>query len=166
MDYLTAVAGAGTLIFSGPGWAVGGRAYALDWTHKFRPHFTATYGTTAVWTLLAAKDDPSTSVADGVLNGLGLFLGLDHDLGAPGGFIATYGVGYITHEELPAHAKALFAENGDSDPDLGAPIKIMLGIGYQFSGNEPVRPLVSSPPSRPTTQAQASEDTGNEPETH
>jgi hypothetical protein len=50
---------------------------------------------------------------------------LDHDVGIPGDWYLTYGLGYITHEDLPM---------GLTPTDVGMPIKAMFSVGYRFGG--------------------------------
>jgi hypothetical protein len=127
-DYLSLMVGGGTTIVAGAGYGLGLRAYFLDSGHKLRPHFTAVWGTTAAYAISGVVD------MKGVLTGFGFYAGLDHDFGEPGGFFATYGLGYITHQDLPASVVATLNEYGVDKPDMGIPIKAMIAIGYRFGG--------------------------------
>lgn len=118
-DYLAIIAGVGTTVVAGAGYGLGVRAYFLDSGHKVRPHFTAVWGTTAAYQITGSVN------LTGVLNGFGFYAGLDHDIGAPGDWYATYGLGYITHESLPY---------GLTASDVGTPIKAMFSMGYRFGG--------------------------------
>lgn len=125
-DYLAVSAGAGT-VFYGSGWSVGARVYLADTSHKFRPHLTAVYGTTAAYqiTVIGGTD------LQGTMKGFGFYAGLDHDVGDPGAFFMTYGVGVITHEDFPQEVKNLVSSD---KLDAGTPVKIMVGVGYRFGG--------------------------------
>lgn len=61
----------------------------------------------------------------GVLTGFGFYTGLDHDFGRLGDWYATYGLGYLTHGDLPY---------GLTASDVGMPLKVMFSIGYRFDG--------------------------------
>jgi hypothetical protein len=123
MDYFSVMAGAGTAL-EGPGYAAGVRIHFLDTSHKFRPHFTAVYGTTAAYKISGSVD------LKGTLRGFAFYAGVDHDVGEPGDFFLTYGIGYITHEDFPASVKNVV---GDM-PSLGTPIKLLFAFGYRFGG--------------------------------
>jgi len=128
-QYFSVVGGIGTMsVISDPGWSIGGRVYVLNSTHRFRPHLTVVYGTTVAYSISGAV------VASGALNGMGIFLGGDHDIGKIGGFVLTYGIGYITHEDFPQSVKDALAQTGNSLPDVGTPVKICVGINYRFGG--------------------------------
>jgi len=118
-DYLAIIAGVGTTVVAGAGYGLGVRAYFLDSGHKVRPHVTAVWGTTAAYQITGAVE------MTGVLTGFGFYAGLDHDIGEPGDWYATYGLGYITHESLPY---------GLTASDVGTPIKAMFSMGYRFGG--------------------------------
>jgi len=127
-DYLSLIGGVGTTVLAGPGYGAGLRAHFLNSSHKWRPHLTAVYGTTTVYQISGDVD------LKGTLHGMAFYLGVDHDFGGPGGWFATYGLGYITHEDLPQSVKNTLASYGKSAPDMGTPIKLMVGIGYRIGG--------------------------------
>jgi hypothetical protein len=128
MDYFTLMAGGGTSIVAGAGYALGLRLYFLDTGHKYRPHVTAVWGTTAAYKISGSVD------MKGTLHGFGFFGGIDQDIGAPGDFFLTYGVGYITHEDLPDDVLATLNRYGVDEPDMGVPIKFLFAFGYRFGG--------------------------------
>ena len=128
-QYIAVVGGVGTLaVISGGGWGIGGRAYFLNSTHKWRPHLTIIYGTTALYSISGAVE------AEGALKGMGIYLGVDQDVGKIGGFSFTYGLGFITHEDIPQDVTNRVSAAGGSLPSFGAPIKIMVGCNYRFGG--------------------------------
>jgi hypothetical protein len=113
--YASLLAGVGTLVVAGPGWAVGGRVYFAGPESRLRVHLTAAYGTTAA--VIGAVDGKDTFL------GPAGYLGLDHDVGSPGAWVLTYGVGYVPVPTLPENT----AEQS------GSPIKILFGAAYRFS---------------------------------
>jgi hypothetical protein len=127
-DYLAVIAGVGTTVVAGAGYGIGVRAYFLDSGNRLRPHFTAVWGTTAAYKISGAVD------MTGVLTGYGFYAGMDHDFGVLGDWYATYGLGYITHKDLPASVVSTLNAYGVSKPDMGTPIKAMFSIGYRFGG--------------------------------
>jgi hypothetical protein len=129
-DYLSVIAGAGSAFFKGFGWGVGLRAHFLDTSHRWRPHFTAVYGTTCLYEISGLGGFVYWS---GVLRGFGFYAGVDHDFGDPGAWFATYGLGYITHEDLPASVRNAIG----GSPEFGWSggfIDIEVAIGYRFGG--------------------------------
>ena len=120
MSYVAVLGGFGYGLFA-PGWSAGGRVYAAAPDKTWRPHATVVYGTTVVYQLKNAVG--GAVVEEGALNGMGFYLGVDQDVSRPGGSIWTYGIGFITHESLPAGLK---------ESDVGIPIKIMVGWNYRF----------------------------------
>jgi hypothetical protein len=129
-DYLQIIGGGGTTVFGGPGYAGGLRLHFLDTSHKWRPHFTAVYGTTTYYEISGSYS------ASGVLRGFGFYLGVDQDFGDLGGWFGTYGVGIITHEDFPSEVT-----NGlGYTPSTGVPIKFMVGFGYRFGGQQTANP--------------------------
>lgn len=129
-DYLSVIAGAGSAFFKGFGWGAGLRAHVLDTSHRWRPHFTAVYGTTCVYEISGLGGFVYWS---GVLRGFGFYAGVDHDFGDPGAWFATYGLGYITHEDLPASVRNAIG----ASPEFGWSggfIDIEVAIGYRFGG--------------------------------
>ena len=118
-DYLAIIAGVGTTLVAGVGYGIGARVYFLDSGYRVRPHFTAVWGTTAAYQITGEVD------ITGVLTGFGFYAGLDQDFGQLGDWYATYGLGYITHGDLPY---------GLTASDVGTPIKAMFSIGYRFGG--------------------------------
>jgi len=118
--YISVMGGYGYALYAS-GWSVGGRVYAMPADKVWRPHLTVVYGTTVMYQL---KDINSGSVVEkGAINGAALYIGVDQDVSRPGGAIWTYGIGYITHESLPAGLK---------EDDVGIPIKILFGWNYRF----------------------------------
>jgi hypothetical protein len=114
-DYLALTVGLGTTVVAGAGYGFGARIYFVDSGHEFRPHVTAVWGTTAVY------QNGEYESSFGVVRGFGFYVGLDHDVGLPGGWYMTYGLGYITY--------------GDKTPaSSDAPINAMLALGYRFGG--------------------------------
>jgi len=111
IPYVSVLGGLGTTVFGGMGWSGGLRVFFMDRTRKFRPHFSVVYGTTTV-------------VMDGsagyTLKGFGFYGGVDHDVGSPGGFVLTYGLGLITHEAAPQGL------------ETGTPVKVLFGVNYQI----------------------------------
>jgi hypothetical protein len=128
MDYVTLMAGGGTTIVAGAGYALGLRLYFLHSGHKLRPHLTGVWGTTAAYKISGSVD------MKGTLRGFGFFAGLDHDVGEPGDFFLTYGAGYITHEKLPDDVLSTLDRYGVDEPDMGVPIKFLFAVGYRFGG--------------------------------
>ena len=129
-DYLSVIAGAGSALFKGFGWGAGLRAHFLDTGHRWRPHFTAVYGTTCLYEISGLGGFVYWS---GVLRGFGFYAGVDHDFGDPGAWFATYGLGYITHEDLPASVRNAVG----GSPEFGWSggfIDIEVAIGYRFGG--------------------------------
>jgi len=112
IPYFSLVGGIGTAL-EGVGWGAGVRVYFFNQTRKFRPHFTAVYGTTMI------VQDVKT------VNGFGFYAGLDHDVGPVGGLILTYGVGLLTNEP-PGY--------GIEDPRFS--VKVMFGANYRFGGRQ------------------------------
>jgi hypothetical protein len=128
IDYAQLIAGVGTSIYAGAGYSAGLRLHILDSSHSWRPHLTAVYGTTAIYKISGAVD------LKGVLRGFAVYVGVDQDVGEPGGFFMTYGVGFITHEALPASVKNTLANYGEKEPSMGVPIKFLIAVGYRFGG--------------------------------
>jgi hypothetical protein len=128
MDYVTLMVGGGTSVYSGGAYALGLRLYFLNTSHKFRPHFTGVWGTTAAYKFSGDVD------LKGTLHGFGFYGGLDHDVGEMGDFFLTYGIGYITHEDFPASVKSAFDRYGKDPPSAGTPIKFLFAAGYRFGG--------------------------------
>jgi hypothetical protein len=128
MPYISVLGGVGTAI-NGTGWSVGARAYVLPPGNYWRPHATLVYGTTATYDITVINGSVTTDNT-GVLKGLGIYLGVDQDIGRPGGSVMTYGVGYITHESLPAGV--IPPGYSESDVDYGWPIKLMVAWNWQF----------------------------------
>ncbi len=126
-DYLSVIAGVGSALFEGLGYGAGLRAHFLDTSHRWRPHFTAVYGTTCIYRMPSFYSGAQSS---GVLRGFGFYLGIDQDFGEPGAWFATYGLGYITHEELPASVRNAIG----GSPQLDMPIDILVAFGYRFGG--------------------------------
>lgn len=130
-DYLSVIAGAGSALFKGFGWGAGLRAHVLDTSHRWRPHFTAVYGTTCLYKVAGAFSN--VVYWSGVLRGFGFYAGVDHDFGEIGAWFATYGLGYITHEDLPASVRNAIG----ASPEFGWSggfIDIEVAIGYRFGG--------------------------------
>ena len=117
-SYVSVLGGVGSLVY-GPGWSVGGRVYALPPEKVWRPHATVVYGATTFYKITGAYE------TNGILKGFGIYLGVDQDIGRPGGSVMTYGLGYVTHESLPAGLTESKA--------LGSPVKILLGWNYRFA---------------------------------
>jgi hypothetical protein len=128
MDYVTLMAGGGTTVVAGPGYALGLRVHFLDTSHRYRPHLTAVWGTTAAYKISGTVD------MKGTLRGFGFFAGIDQDVGEPGDVYLTYGGGYITHEDLPDDVLATLDRYGVEEPDMGVPIKFLFAVGYRFGG--------------------------------
>ncbi len=110
------VAGLGTAL-EGVGWSAGVRLYFFNQTRKFRPHFTAVYGTTMIVDVIGGNGY--------TVNGFGFYGSLDHDIGPPGGLILTYGVGLVTNEPPGA---------GVEDPRFS--VKVMFGANYRLGGRQ------------------------------
>jgi len=125
-DYLALVGGVGTTVFAGAGYSGGLRVYFLDTSHRWRPHLTGVYGTTTYYKITVIGGDDMS----GVLRGFAFYAGVDQDFGEIGGWFATYGVGVITHEKLPESVTDALGHT----PDMGVPIKFMVGVGYRFGG--------------------------------
>jgi hypothetical protein len=131
MDYFALMAGAGSTIFAGFGYGIGARVYFMDTSpHYVRPHFTAVWGTTALYRISGDVD------MNGTLRGFGFYAGLDQDVGEPGGLFLSYGVGYITHEGLPSKVTNVLEEHGQKEPNMGIPIKVFFAAGYRFGGQQ------------------------------
>jgi hypothetical protein len=126
-DYVSVIAGVGSALFEGLGWGAGLRVHVLDTSHYWRPHFTAVYGTTCVYKIAGAFGPGGWT---GVLRGFGFYLGIDQDFGEPGSWFATYGIGYITHEDVPAYVKDAIG----GSPGTGRQIDILVAFGYRFGG--------------------------------
>ena len=114
-DYLALMAGFGSTIIAGAGYGFGARVYLVDSGHTWRPHLTAVWGTTGTYLY---GDYSSASL---VITGFGFYAGLDQDVGEPGGWYTTYGLGYITL-------------GGHSTSGKDVPINAMIGVGYRFGG--------------------------------
>jgi hypothetical protein len=114
IPYFSLVAGLGTAL-EGIGWSAGVRVYFFNQTRKFRPHFTAVYGTTMIVDVVGGNGY--------TVNGFGFYGGLDHDIGPHGGLILTYGIGLVTNEPPGA---------GVEDPRFS--VKVMFGVNYRFGG--------------------------------
>ena len=88
--YVAALGGIGVGNYASPA-AVGVRLRLARPEKKWRPHITWMY-----WT-----------------EGSGVYAGVDHDVGKPGGFVVTYGIGF-------------------GDVNLEARVGTMIGVGYRF----------------------------------
>lgn len=88
--YVSVLGGVGAGTYRSP-WSVGARVKLLPEGRKWRPHLTGVR-----WT-----------------EGYGVYAGVDHDIGKPGGFVLTYGIGY-------------------GDVNLESKVGAMFGIGYRF----------------------------------
>lgn len=109
------VAGLGTAL-EGLGWSAGARYYFFNQTRRFRPHFTAVYGTTMIVDVVGGTGY--------TVNGFGFYASVDHNLfDPPDGLILTYGVGLITNEPPGP---------GAEDPRFS--VKVMFGVNYRLSG--------------------------------
>jgi hypothetical protein len=109
------VAGLGTAL-EGVGWSAGARYYFFNQTRRFRPHFTAVYGTTMIVDVMGGNGY--------TVNGFGFYASVDHNLfNPPGGLILTYGVGLITNEPPGP---------GVEDPRFS--VKVMFGVNYRLGG--------------------------------
>jgi|WetSurMetagenome_2_1015567.scaffolds.fasta_scaffold587660_1 hypothetical protein len=114
-DYLALIASIGTTVVGGAGYAVGARIYFADSGHEFRPHLTAVWGTTATFQT-GSYDSWSQEVT-----GFAFYAGIDQDLGEPGAWYATYGLGYVTYGSA-------------SPPSSPVPVNLMIGLGYRLGG--------------------------------
>lgn len=88
--YVGVLGGVGVGNYEAP-WAVGLRLSLAGPEKKWRPHLTGVH-----WT-----------------EGNGIYVGVDHDVGKPGGIVLTYGVGF-----------------GDVNPE--ANVGTMFGVSYRF----------------------------------
>lgn len=89
-DHVAALGGVGVGNYEAP-WAVGARLSLKGPRTKWRPHVTGMY-----WT-----------------EGYGVYAGVDHDVGKPGGLVLTYGIGF-------------------GNVNLEARVGAMIGVGYRF----------------------------------
>jgi hypothetical protein len=121
---LAIVGGAGALAREA-GWSAGGRVYVLSPARSWRPHATLVYGTTLSYKIRIydRHEERVIEVREGTLLGLGMYLGADNRLFHRGGLVLTYGLGYLTHGELPAELRP---------KDVGSPLKVLLGLGWRF----------------------------------
>jgi hypothetical protein len=128
-QYISLVGGMGTaMVVSDPGWGIGARAYFLNASHKWRPNITVVYGTTTMYLITGDVE------ASGVLTGVGTYFSVDHDVGKRNGFVFTYGLGFITHGEIPQDVKDKVSAMGNTLPSFGSPLKVMVGFNYRFGG--------------------------------
>ena len=89
-NYVTALGGVGVGNYDAP-WSYGARLSFTPPDRKWRPHVSV-----LKWT-----------------EGYGVYGGVDHDVGKPGGWVVSYGFGY-------------------GDVNLEAKVGAMIGIGYRF----------------------------------
>lgn len=127
--YVTTTGGVGTTIFGGAGWSAGARVYFNRRAAKFRPFIAGVYGTTLVYDIVVIGGED----LNGTLLGPAFYAGLDHDVGKPGAFVFSYGVGYVPPPALPGEVTRILEETGTPSPDLGIPIKLLLGFSYDFT---------------------------------
>ena len=109
-------------------WDVGARYYFRDRDKKFRPSVTATYAPVRV---LSYSSVPLNINRQVVVMGYGLLLGLDHDMGRPGGFIASYGFGLL-HPVYSQLVRDDYRDAGQSLPSQTLSPAISFGFKYQL----------------------------------
>lgn len=131
-EFVTATAGVGTTVSAGTGWAVGARAYFMGYQHKWRPFVQGVYGVAATYDVQIIGGPGSGSYV-GTLQGGGGYVGVDHDVGKPGGFVFSYAVGYLTHAGLPQAVTAALAAGAHASPEFGLPIKFLLSFNYDLA---------------------------------
>jgi hypothetical protein len=126
-DYFAVIAGAGTEL-AGIGWSVGARVYLMGSGRKLRPHLSAVYGTTGMYRFIDVGGDNF----EGTVNGFAFYAGLDHDVGQPGRYFMTYGIGVVTHGALPQEVEARVGSG--HPPNNGILDFVLVGLGYRFGG--------------------------------
>jgi hypothetical protein len=109
-------------------WSLGLKAYFKNSSNKWRPNVAALYGITGMYLITGAVE------AQGLLKGMAFYLSTDHDVGNPGSFVFSYGVGFITHDDIPKSVIRDLDAAGAKAPDLGLPIKLTVGLNYRFEG--------------------------------
>jgi hypothetical protein len=121
LPHVAFAAGMGAVLMPGNaqfGYSAGVRGYLVDRTHAFRPSLTALYGVTGA--VCEITDFSFTCTRSYPLYGVGIFAGFDHDVGAPGAVVLTYGFGVLV-SDVPDE---IMAERTSA--------KLMFGVNYEM----------------------------------